>query len=115
MASTLTKLSLLLVLVVMAEASIYRTIITTTEYESQSHRCRGQLSVKPLLECSSKEGCCKILRNVDENCRCEALTEAGRELIKRKRVEEELMRRVVETFLDECDLEPYYCKFSEQE
>ncbi|RWR86450.1 putative transcription factor KAN4 [Cinnamomum micranthum f. kanehirae] len=108
MASTLTKLSLLLVLVVMAEASIYRTTITTAEYESQSRRCRGQFSVKPLLVCSTKEECCKVLRNVDENCRCEALRGAGRELIEKKRVEEELMRRVVETFLDECDLEPYY-------
>ncbi|XXG75612.1 hypothetical protein AAC387_Pa08g0149 [Persea americana] len=75
------KVTVLLVLVTMAEASIYRTITTTIngEDESQSRRCSVDSSVEEFKRClaTGKEGCCKVLLKVVRECICEIEAWAG--------------------------------------
>lgn len=113
MPSTLTKLSFLLVLVAMAEASsIYWTTITTAEYEQQSSRCQ-EVSIEPLKQCSSLENCCSELRNIDEECRCKALMQIARELSEKEGIDEEFARKAMGSVLGFCEIKPYYCKSRE--
>ncbi|KAF5188527.1 hypothetical protein FRX31_021887 [Thalictrum thalictroides] len=80
--------ALLMFSLALAEASVYQTIITTTEFDepnpSQSERCRTQLKgmrqycdyymLWPRTPSTVDQGCCQDLRQVnDPKCRCEAL------------------------------------------
>lgn len=72
-----------LVLVTMAEASIYRTIITTInangEDESQSRRCSVDYSIEEFKCClaTGKEGCCKVLLKMVRECIFKIVAWAG--------------------------------------
>ncbi|XP_077252714.1 2S seed storage albumin protein-like [Tasmannia lanceolata] len=132
--STLTVLALLLVVfVALAESSIYRTTITTSEItdenESQSERCRREVSMEQMRECRQylqsgrrqvlrggvinqqvPQMCCERLRQVREDCRCEAVKQMAEEQMGELRGEEmqEMIRRA-ENLPDMCGMRPQHC------
>ncbi|XP_058072669.1 2S seed storage albumin protein-like [Magnolia sinica] len=145
MASPITKfvaLATLLVLVSMAHAAIYRTTITETvineESQSQQQRCQQEVQRKPLDSCRTylqygqggrllmvgtarnqgqvPQECCQQMRNVREECRCEALRQMVREQQQQpgqgefQGEEQEEIQQRAENIPDQCKLRPQSCQ-----
>ncbi|RZC45008.1 hypothetical protein C5167_037947 [Papaver somniferum] len=117
------------------EASIYRTIVTTTEIEDsaenqQSQRCQRQMRGMRMNMCqqylrqSSQRGddimmeesnptgqglqdCCRELRGVSEECRCEAIRQMAQQM--QGQAYQGQMMQKARQLPSMCGMRPQYC------
>ncbi|OVA10921.1 Bifunctional inhibitor/plant lipid transfer protein/seed storage helical domain [Macleaya cordata] len=126
--------ALLVALLAVAEASIYRTTITTTEIENdstQSEKCRREMQGMQMNECEryleqSRRGliminptrqvpeeCCREMREVSEECRCEAVKQMMHHMQQGGEYKGQEMREMMQTakqLPSMCGMRPQHCE-----
>nr|DAD23276.1 TPA_asm: hypothetical protein HUJ06_024739 [Nelumbo nucifera] len=140
MARLLVMAIFLVGLVAMAEATIYRTTITTvvqdddkSQSQSQSGECRKEIQKHQLNECrqlmrswqtgnlmrgsqrDDTQGCCEELQNMRDECTCEAIQWTVQQQQQQSRLQGEEMERLMkkaEKLPSICDMS-HTCQFGE--
>ncbi|KAF9615058.1 hypothetical protein IFM89_021629 [Coptis chinensis] len=121
------------VLLALAEARMFETIVSTTEVDEpssyQSERCRqqGQMMMhscrqylQPTMTRPSFRGqmqqCCEELEEVNPECRCEAIRQTVQSMRGYQGGEQmqEMMMRKAQQLPQMCGVEPQYCKIRQE-
>ncbi|KAF5207879.1 hypothetical protein FRX31_002536 [Thalictrum thalictroides] len=112
-----------------AEASVYQTIVTRTEINEPSisdpERCRRELSgmrmdscrrhLQPYVRHEYAQPCCQELQQVnDPQCRCEALRQTAQRVPGYEQ-EQQQVTRLAQELADLCKMEELrYCQIGQQ-
>uniref|UniRef100_A0A7N2M9U3 Bifunctional inhibitor/plant lipid transfer protein/seed storage helical domain-containing protein n=1 Tax=Quercus lobata TaxID=97700 RepID=A0A7N2M9U3_QUELO len=117
MARLSTLAALLVALLFITQATAELTILTTdVEDDTENRRqddgdCRQQLQEQQYLNDCQRQQCCRQLKQLSRNCRCDGLNEMLRQLRGQLQGQElREMMQIAQNLPNECNMKPRSCE-----